>query len=87
MNECGVVNTDCYDTGNRLIEGKCTNARLGIIIDIVDWDSPGQQALRLHRRHDATSHVPNCRASCPKGQQFWINLSPGTKCPGTTFAS
>ena len=44
MNECGVVNTDCYDTENRRIEEKCTKAGLGIIIDIVDWSSPGQQA-------------------------------------------
>lgn len=44
MNECGVVNTDCYDTWNRRIEEKCTKAGLGIIIDIVDWISPGQQA-------------------------------------------
>lgn len=33
MNECGVVNTDCYDPGNRRIEEKSTNDdRLGIII-------------------------------------------------------
>lgn len=32
MNECGVVNTDCYDTANRRIEEKGTKDRLGIII-------------------------------------------------------
>lgn len=44
MNECGVVNTDCYETENGRIEEKCTKTGPGIIIDIVDWSSPGQQA-------------------------------------------
>lgn len=50
MNECGVVNTDYYGTENRRIEEKCTKAGLGIIIDIVDWSSPGQQALAASLR-------------------------------------
>lgn len=51
MNECGVVNIDCYDTEGR---EECTKAGLGIIIDIVDSSSPGQQAASLSARRDVS---------------------------------
>lgn len=40
MNECGVVNTDCYDPGNRRIEEKSTKDRLGIIIIDIGLSRP-----------------------------------------------
>ena len=49
MNECGVVNIDCYDTEGR---EECTKAGLGINIDIVDLSSPSQQAASLSARRD-----------------------------------
>lgn len=49
MNECGVVNIDCYDTEDR---EECTKAGLGINIDIVDLSSPSQQAASLSARRD-----------------------------------
>lgn len=60
MNECGVVNTDCYDPGNRRIEEKSTNA---LVLLLLTFGSPGQQACKCSGRggftcrQDGRGHV------------------------------
>lgn len=77
MNECGVVNTDCYDTANRRIEEKGTKDRLGIIVDNCLSRPTSVAASPVGKTARVT-----CRKLATTGKVLDLTISPWTKVSG-----